>query len=127
MKILLDTNFILTCIKQKIDFDRIANEIVDEEIKWILPEEVQNELEKLSKRKGMRTIDKESAKLSLEFLKSLNPELIKLNNKNVDDGIVNYINSQKNKIILATLDKELKKRINSKILTIRTNRYLELF
>ena len=33
MKILIDTNFILTCMKQKIDFPNLAEELFDEKIK----------------------------------------------------------------------------------------------
>ena len=42
MKILLDTNFVLTAIKQKIDFDSSANELFDEVIRKFINS---NELE----------------------------------------------------------------------------------
>jgi rRNA-processing protein FCF1 len=52
MKILVDTNFVLTCVKQKIDFLSIAEEIISEKIEWLLPKQVEAELEKLFKRGG---------------------------------------------------------------------------
>ena len=124
MRVLLDTNFILSCTKQKIDFEDLAEHIFDEKIEWIVPREVLEELEKISKRKGERTRDKESAKISMEIISHLNPLIIELNSKNVDDGIVSYLN--KNPCVLATLDKELKKRTSCRILTIRLKKYLEL-
>ncbi len=124
MEILLDTNFILTCVKQKIDFNSAANEIFDKKIEWLIPEEVIEELKKLSERKGEKTKDKESAKLSLELIKIIPHKTIKLNNQNVDKGIIDYL---KNKdIILATLDKKLKERAGVKILSIRGKKDLEI-
>ena len=126
MKILLDTNFILTCVKQKIDFADVANELFDEPIEWIVPQEVLNELGNLKDKKNIKIKDKNAAKLSFEILQSINPEIIKLrgNNPNVDIKIVNYISGKQ--ITLATLDKDLKDRVTNKILTIRNKKNLEI-
>lgn len=125
MKILLDTNFILTCVKQKIYFDSFAEEIIDTNIEWILPQQVLNELGYLKDLTGMRTEDKEAAKISFEILQRLNPEIIDLGkNPNVDMAIVNYISGKE--IILATLDKGLKNRTGNRILTIRAGKKLEI-
>ena len=118
MKILLDTNFILTSVKQKIDFPSKANELFDEKVEFITPIEVLDELKKLSTRKGEKIKDKLSAQVALEFLKILKIKKIKLKSKDVDDGIVSYLKEHKN-IILATLDKQLKERVDNKILVIR--------
>ena len=126
MKILLDTNFILTCAKQKIDFPVVVNEIIDQKIKWLIPQDVLNELGTLKDRTGIKVEDRDAAKLSFEIIKSLNPKIIQLSGKNpnVDIKIVNYI-TDKN-IVLATLDKNLKSRVDNKILTIRGKKNLEL-
>ncbi len=126
MKILLDTNFILTCVKQKIDFHSCANEIVNQKIEWLVPQDVIDELDVLKNRKGMKFSDRDAARLSFEIVRNLNPKVIKLpsKNPNVDMKIVNYI-VDKN-IVLATLDKNLKNRIGNRILTIRGRKNLEL-
>ena len=126
MKILLDTNFIITCVKQKIDFHSIANDIINEKIEWIIPQDVINELGNIKDKKGIKIIDKNAAKLSFEIIQNLKPEIINLpgKNPNVDIKIVNYV-IDKN-IVLATLDKDLKSRVNNKILTIRSKNNLEL-
>ena len=126
MKILLDTNFVLTCAKQKIDFPNIAEQIIDEKIEWQIPQDVINELGNLKDRKGTKEKDKAAAKLSFLIIADLNPKIIELpgRNPNVDIKIVNHI-LDKN-IILATLDKNLKSRVNNKILTIRGKNNLEL-
>jgi rRNA-processing protein FCF1 len=125
MKILLDTNFILTCVKQKIDIAS-AEEILNEKIEWIIPQEVLNELGNLKDRTGMKITDKNAAKLSFEILQLLNPKIIglKSHNPNVDMKILNYILGTD--IILATLDRGLKDKVTNKILTIRGNKKLEI-
>ncbi len=126
MRILLDTNFILTCAKEKIDFPSLADEIIDEKIEWVVPQDVLNELGSLKDKVGMKVADKDSAKLGFEMLQNLDPEVIQLpgKNPNVDIKIVNYVMNKD--IVLATLDKNLKSRINNKILTIRGKNNLNL-
>ena len=124
MKILLDTNFILTCVKQKIDFFSLADELFDEKLIWVIPSEVLDELEQLSEKEGMRTEDKKAAGLSLKILRGHKLKEIKLKDKNVDRGLAEYANT--NEIVLATLDRELKKKARFGILTIRGKKNLAL-
>lgn len=121
MKILLDTNFIITSVKQKLDFQEKILELGAE---IVIPEEVIEELKKISEKKDEKGKDKDSAKLALEIIKKNNFQKIKLNNSNVDNGIVDY--AKKNNIIVATLDKELKKRTGGKILVIKDKTNLEI-
>ena len=116
MEIVLDTNFIITCIKQKIDFFDKIEEMFNEKVEFILPEEVLNELKKISTGKG-----KESnyAKVAFSVLKKPALKSIKLNDKNVDAGIVNYLKGKEGKIALATLDYELKNKVKTKIISIK--------
>jgi rRNA-processing protein FCF1 len=124
MEILLDTNFILTSTKQKLDFFSLANELFDENISWIIPKEVIEELKDLSKRKGEKERDKQAAKISLELLNKHKTKKVKLKGDTVDEGLVNY--SNKHEIILATLDKKLKSKAKSGTLTIRGKKNLIL-
>lgn len=127
MEILLDTNFIITCVKSKIDFEKIANNIIDKKITWLIPQQILNELGAIKDKKGIKKEDRQSAILSFEILQTLkNHKIIELGkNRNIDIAIVNYILDKP--IALATLDKELKQRVpNNKILTIRGKNYLEL-
>ena len=126
MKILIDTNFAITCAKQKIDFPSRGEEIISEKIEWIVPQDVLNELGNIKDRKGIKTKDKKAAELSFELLQQLSPEIINLpgKNPNVDMKIVNYIIDKD--IVLATMDKNLKSRVNNKILTVRGKNNLEL-
>jgi len=107
MDVLLDTNFILSCVKEKVDFLN-----ADEFGTLILPEEVEIEIMKVEKEGTKK--DREAASLALKIIeKNIGKiKMIELDNKDVDSGIVNYV--RKNKIIVATLDKELRERIKGK-------------
>lgn len=124
MKILLDTNFVVSCVKNKIDFVSVADEITDEKIEWIIPFEVMEEIEKLANKQGEKMKDRQAAKIGLEMIKVFSPTIINIHNKNVDEGIKKYIEGKD--IVLATLDKNLKKKIKNKILTIIDDSYLEI-
>jgi rRNA-processing protein FCF1 len=125
MKILIDTNFILTAVKQKIDIEVVAAEIIDEDIHWIVPQQVLNELGNLKDAKGMKSVDRQAAALSFDVLQQIAPEVVDVGrNPNVDIGIVNYIMDKD--IVLATLDRGLQDRVKNKMLTIRGKKFLEL-
>lgn len=124
MEILLDTNFIIACVRQKIDFFSRANEIIDDQIKWVVPFEVMAELEDISKRKGEKIVDKNAAKIGLEMIRVISPTIINVKDKNVDEGIRKYIEGKN--IVLATLDRGLRKKIKNSILTINNVKELEV-
>ena len=125
MKILLDTNFILSCVKQKIDFFSLAEEMFDEKLEWVVPKEVLEELKDLTERKKEKVADKQAADLSLQILERAGSERIELRNKNVDKGIIDYLKKHPD-FVLATLDKKLKLYAGVRILTIRNKKSLEI-
>jgi rRNA-processing protein FCF1 len=127
MDIVLDTNFILTCAKQGINFVSLANELIDEEIIWIIPQDVLNELGDIKDRECTNNNDRGAIELGFELIQSISPKIIELKGKNpnVDIKIVNYLLDNK-KTILATLDKDLKKRVKNKILSIKGKKGLVL-
>jgi rRNA-processing protein FCF1 len=126
MKILLDTNFIITCTKQKIDFDTVMNGVTTEEVIWLVPEEVLTELRGLKFGGKIKIKEKNAITVALEIITKLNPQVVKMSDKNtdVDTKIVNYLKDKD--IILATLDKQLQSRVKNKILTIRGKKGLEI-
>lgn len=125
MEILLDTNFILTCVLQKIDFVELSEEMFNEKLNWILPKQVINELKKIEKDLKQKRKFREGAKLSLEILETMNLKIVDLNkNPNIDIAIKDYISDKP--IVLATNDKGLKKRVKNRILSIRGTKSLIL-
>lgn len=108
---LLDTNFILTCIKQKIDF---FDELEKEGIQILIPTQVINEIKNLKNQ---------YSGLALKILEKNKFKKIDIGKGHVDKSIINY--SRKNpKVIIATLDKEIKESVKNKKLVIRGKKQL---
>ncbi len=109
-KTILDTSFILTCVKQKVDF---FYWLEMNGIKAIIPEQVLRELEGLG------------AKLALKIVNRNNFELIKIPGGDADAAIINF--ARKNpEAIVATLDRGLKNKMRNKKLIIRQKKKLEI-
>ena len=114
-RILLDSSFILSCIKNKID---LFEQLYLEGYKILIPMQVLREINGLSK-------SNENAKLALKILQKSKFKRIKLQEKNTDNSIINY--AKKNpEIIIATLDKEIKKKAKNSKLIIRGKKKLEI-
>lgn len=119
--VLLDTNFILSCVAQKIEF---FEQIESMGHKIIVPEEVIKEIVSISNsKKAVRF--RNAAKLSLMILENEKFIKIKLGTKDVDKGI-KELAEQDDKLIIATLDRAIKKSNKNKNLVIRGKKKLEI-
>lgn len=120
-KVILDTNFILTCVKQKIDF---FEDIKFMGIRIIIPKQVITELERISSSKKKLRF-REDAKLALKLLEKNPFKEVNLKNKNVDKALIKLA-KENQEFIIATLDRELKKKIKNQKLVIRGKKKLEV-
>jgi rRNA-processing protein FCF1 len=125
MDIFLDTNFLVYCAKQKLDFTREIERIFPKSRLFLLSS-VKDELKNLLKTEKGRS--KETVELALQIVDNLKSRKLitekKSEGDNADDALVGFDNANS---IIATMDKELKERFkNAKILTIRQKRYLFL-
>lgn len=124
-QVILDTSFIITCIKQKIDF---FHEISMLGLQSLIPKQVIEELEKISKS---RNKNKTEAIIALQTIKEQNnpmrikPKIIEIPGNITDKAIINYANKNTS-IVVATLDKEIKLRVLGNKLIIRNRNQLEL-
>jgi len=115
MKIVLDTNFLISCLKFNIDF---FSELIGEEL-YIIDKTI-TELEKLIK--GGKAQDKQRAKIVLALLKKKKIKKLKSKeSETVDDKLARLKG-----YVIATQDKELKTRIKGKKLIIRAKKKLEI-
>lgn len=118
--VVLDTSFILSCVRKKIDFfDRIKFM----GLKILIPIQVIEELTKISGRGNAKFSGE--AKLALVILKKSKCPEIDLHNKNVDKGIIKIAGENK-EYIIATLDREIKNKTNNQKLVIRGEKELEI-
>jgi len=109
-KVILDTSFILTAIRQKIDFfERLQHE----GFQILIPTQAIDELRGLG------------AQLALNILEKHNFELIKLPGKDADTAIITF--AKKNPLaVIATLDRGLQKKIKNRKMVIRQMRKIEI-
>ncbi len=120
-RVVLDTNFILSCIRKKIDF---FEEIKFMGFKILIPIQVVREIKEIIESKKKFHF-KEDAKIALKLLEKNSFQEIDLKKKNVDEGLIKL--AKKNKeIIIATLDREIKNKIQNSKLIIRGQKKLEI-
>lgn len=120
-KVILDTNFILTCVKQKIDFFEYLEM---QGFQILIPKEVIREIESIVESKKKLKF-RDDAKLSLKSLKNNSFKKINLDSKNVDKGIVKFAKDDSS-IVVGTLDGEIKKKVKNPKLVIRRKKKLEI-
>ncbi len=112
-RIILDTNFVLDCAKFRIDMFSELKRICDFPYKVFVLEGSVHELE------GIAARDR-TANLALALLK--NVEVLKTKGE-VDDILAGLADKD---TIVATQDKELKRRIKTGLIIIRQKKYLVL-
>ncbi len=121
-KILLDTNMLLVPYQFKIDIFKEIDRIIDEKYKIFVIDKTIDELEKLIK--GNKEKEKRASMLALQLIKKKKIEVVNTQGKYVDDIIVKI--KDKNTIV-ATMDKELRKRLKGDVIVLRQKKYLKCF
>lgn len=122
-KIIFDTNFILTAIKQKIDF------ISDlEGYELLVPKQVLEELKRITTDKKKKLVERELAGVSLAILNQNKSKfkIIELEKSFVDTGLLRL--NPEETLVIATLDREIKRLLKGKFkfLTITKRKKLEI-
>lgn len=119
-KIILDTNFLMIPSQFKVDIfseiDRIMNNQYELYVVKGTIDELNNIIEK------QRGKHKLAAKLALQLIKAKGLKILYINQKPVDDVLVKL----SKEYIIATQDKELKKRIKNNKIILRKKKKLEL-
>jgi rRNA-processing protein FCF1 len=125
-QVILDTNFLVYCAKQKIDYAREISNLVNEGYELVVPSQVLEELEKIQKSAKKYT-DKTAAKLAIALLKFNKVKILKndLRESYADKAILDIASQAKGDIV-ATIDKVLAKRLrkHSQIILIEGMRKL---
>ncbi len=115
--ILLDTNFLVSALKNKINIDLELDRIINERYEKVIIDKTIDELEKLNTPES---------KLSISILNSQNIKKIKSTRNDVDYELIKNSNSN---TLVATLDKELIIKLREKgvrIITIRQKKTFQI-
>ncbi|RME55434.1 hypothetical protein D6777_00510 [Candidatus Woesearchaeota archaeon] len=123
--IVLDTNFLVTAYKFKLDIFEELKNVLDTKFQVYIVDKTINELEKLIK--SGKLTDKVGAMVSIKYLKRKNIKIINtVQDNDVDELLLALSPAQ---FIVATQDKALKKRLKQKkfkVLTIRQRKQIVL-
>jgi rRNA-processing protein FCF1 len=108
MEVILDTNFIISCVKRKIDF---IGRLREEGFHVLVPKEVVNELKDLVYDSAPG--EKAAIELALQILDT-NKDIrkMKLGNKKVDESLIEMGNKG---AYIATLDNAIKHAIPNRV------------
>ena len=117
MKVILDTNFLIYCAKEKLDYIEKINNLLNEGFNLVVPEQVIGELKRL-KIKAKKGKDKDACDLALKILEKKNIEIVKPAGKSVDDAIIKLA-QENSKNIVCTLDREMRWELGRVILVSR--------
>lgn len=120
-QIILDTNFILTCVKQKIDFFR---DIPNMGLNILIPTQVIEEIKRVA-NSTKKLKFRDDAKLAQVILEKNKFTEIDIRGKYVDRGLIKYAKEHP-RLIVATLDKDIKNKVTNSKLVIRGKKNLEV-
>jgi rRNA-processing protein FCF1 len=131
IKVILDTNFLLYCAKEKLDYYEAIDNLLKEGFELIVPDKVIEELKRVSVKKKERNslfkrrinskfkkttgLDKLACELAIKLLDHYKVKIIKTQENNVDLAIINIFEKYENSIV-ATLDKEMRKKLKRVIM-----------
>ncbi len=120
MKIIFDTNFLIYCARNKLDYVEEISNLLKEGFEMVVPMQVVLELGKLrdDKWKKVSWKDKQAASLALQLLSHNKVKQVNVEGKTVDEGIINLANEDK-KNIVCTLDREMRHILGRVILINR--------
>ena len=114
MEVLLDTNFIISCIRKKIDF---ISQLEENGFKVLLPQEVLQELKDLRANQKESKVGRRDIDLALEIFESRKIKKITLGkgikSKHVDEVL---IHKGKEGYYIATLDNAIKRAVPNKVI-----------
>jgi rRNA-processing protein FCF1 len=119
--VILDTNFILTCVNQKIDFFK---EIPEKGWNILIPKQVIEEVKRIA-NSTKKLKFRDDAKLAQVILEKNKFKKIDIRGKYVDKGLIKYAKDHP-RLIVATLDRDIKNKTTNSKLIIRGKKKLEI-
>jgi rRNA-processing protein FCF1 len=115
-QVILDTNFLIYCAENKIDYAHEIMLLMNEGHELVVPEQVAKELEEIYKN-GEKLSDRSAAFLAMKIIKANGIRTIQARGRYADEAILNLVRMGS---IVATLDLGLRKKLrNSRIIVIQ--------
>ena len=109
MEVILDTNFIISCILKKIDF---LAQLEEQGFKVVVPREVIQELKDLRLNNKTSRGERSAIDVALEMFSSKRIKKISFGQGKVDEQL---IKKGKEGVYIASLDREIKRQVPNRI------------
>ena len=120
IKVILDTNFLVYCAENKIDYKELIEELLNEGHELAVPGQVIDELRKISEE-AEKLSDRSAAKLALKLLKHNKVSVAKAKGRYADEAVISLGKGN----IVATHDAALKEKLReSRKIVITGNKNL---
>lgn len=121
-KVILDTNFLIYCARQKIDYETQISKLISEAFEFIVPEQVILELEDF-KKNAKKGKDREAADLALKLLKHHKVLVVK-SPRNFNNYADNAIIGMAKGNYVATMDNGLRDKVDNSIVIEGTKKLI---
>ncbi len=125
-KILLDTNFLMICFQFRVDIFTELDRVCNFDFKLFVLDKTIEELEKIvGEQKGK---NKEAAKIALKLIAIKKINIIKTKSNRKTDDVIRDI-AAKDNYIVATQDKDLKRRLinqGASVIVLRQKKVLAI-
>lgn len=120
MEVLLDTNFIISCLVKRIDF---LDELAVMGFKVKVPREVLQELKDLKTDKKVSPYERSMIDVAFALLEEQKVKKVKIGGKNVDEGL---IAKGREGSYIATLDRGIKNKIPNRVVISGASKTLKV-
>jgi rRNA-processing protein FCF1 len=109
VEVILDTNFIISCIRKKIDF---YEQLTEQGFKVVFPREVLQELKDVRRKNGTSHEDRIAIDLAMQMIERMKVKKMSLGQGKVDDWL---ISKGKEGYYIATLDAVIKRQVPKRV------------
>ena len=116
MEAILDSSFIISCVRKRIDFLEALREIG---FRAAVPKGVLQEMKDLKMKDGTSRLDREAIDIAFEMLSGRDVKKIRVGGRTVDEGL---IAKGRSGIHIATLDRAIKREVPNKIVILDSKR-----
>jgi len=116
MKAILDSSFIISCARNKIDF---VSQLREQGFEIVVPNEVVSEMKSLMNKKTISRKNRDIVKLALDILDSSGVKYESFGGDVVDEMLVKL---GKKGYAIGTLDRAIKKRISRRIVILTSKK-----
>ncbi len=114
MEAILDTSFIISCVRKRIDF---ITELEEKGFRVLLPREVVEEMKDLKQRGKESMEDRKAIDVAMKMFEEKKIEKTKLGGNSVDEGL---IEKGKEGMYVATLDAVIKRNVPNRIVIMNS-------